>query len=208
MIRLAIVVEGETEKSFVDRVLAPHLIDFDVDVRPTMPGKQGGDIRIERLAPEMARLTWNFHAVTSLVDFYGFRGKSVGETVEQLEHRIDEAIGTRGSKYPCGEQLFAYVQRHEFEALLFSDVDAFSVMLEATPVAIRSLRRAAEGEGFATPEDINDHPTTAPSKRIQAAMPRYGKVRDGPVIAENIGIESMRAACPRFNDWITRLESL
>lgn len=206
MIRLAIVVEGETEKSFVDRVLAPHLIDFDVVARPTMPGKQGGDIRIERLAPEMARLTWNFHAVTSLVDFYGFGGKSRGETVEQLEDRIEQAIGERSSEYPCGERLFAYVQRHEFEALLFSDVDAFSVMLEATPAAVRNLRRAAAG--FATPEDINDHPVTAPGKRIEAALPRYGKVRDGPLIAEKIGIGPIRAACPRFNGWIERLEAL
>ena len=206
MIRLAIVVEGETEKSFVDRVLAPHLVHFHVAAAPTMPGKQGGDMRIERLAPAMARLTWNFDAVTSLVDFYGFRGRSSGETADGLVQRLHDAVDRQPSRYPCGPQLFGYVQLHEFEALLFSDVRAFSVMLEVTPPAIRNLGKAVSG--FATPEDINDHPATAPSKRIAEAIPRYGKLRDGPAIAEAIGLASIRAECPRFNEWVARLESL
>ena len=36
---------------------------------------RGGNISVERLAPKMVKFSWNFDAVTSLVDFYGFRKK-------------------------------------------------------------------------------------------------------------------------------------
>ena len=53
------------------------------------PGRQGGDISIERLVPEMVKLHWKFNFVTSLVDFYGFQRKQDGETVERLEAQIN-----------------------------------------------------------------------------------------------------------------------
>ena len=62
--------------------------------------------------------------------------------------------------------------------------------------------------GFATPEDINDHALTAPSKRIANAIPRYRKVLHGPILADALGLETIRAECARFNTWMTRLESL
>ena len=102
-------------------------------------------------------------------------------------------------------RVFPYVQKHEFEALLFTDVAAFSA-INAPSDAIDKLRAARSG--FATPEDIDDDPATAPSKRIAAVVPRYHKVRDGANVAAAIGLPAMRAACPRFNAWLTRLESL
>ena len=61
---------------------------------------------------------------------------------------------------------------------------------------------------FPTPEDINDSPATAPSKRIVAVLPRYRKRIHGPDVAERIGLNAIRAECPRFHDLLTRLESL
>lgn len=58
------------------------------------------------------------------------------------------------------------------------------------------------------PEDIDDGADSAPSKRIKAALLRYDKVADGVRVAEAVGLERMRAACPRFGGWLTRLESL
>ena len=62
--------------------------------------------------------------------------------------------------------------------------------------------------GFETPEDINDSSETAPSKRIESLLPSYQKVVDGPEIIAAIGLEVVREECPRFNGWLTRLESL
>ena len=206
MIRLAIVVEGETEEAFVKRVLAPHLCGRGVSPQPIKPARQGGDIRVERLVPELARLQWNFDCVTSLVGFYGFRGKQVGETVEQLESRINEELDGRLGADRDPSRVFAYVQRHEFEGLLFSDISAFRVLADATPQSLQVLRGIRDQ--FPTPEDIDDGYDTAPSRRIQRAIPGYRKKTFGPLVAEDAGLEKIRAECPRFDRWVTRLESL
>ena len=61
---------------------------------------------------------------------------------------------------------------------------------------------------FPTPEDINDNQNTAPSRRILRLMPRYRKIAGASVVAEKIGLDVIRAECPRFNLWVTQLESL
>ncbi|MCU0798023.1 MAG: DUF4276 family protein, partial [Akkermansiaceae bacterium] len=60
------------------------------------------------------------------------------------------------------------------------------------------------------PEEINDGPHTAPSKRIIRHLPLYerSKVRVGAVAAAAIGLPTLRAKCPHFDHWITRLECL
>ena len=106
----------------------------------------------------------------------------------------------------CGnDRIFAYVQRHEFEALLFSDVRAL-VRAAAAPDAERKLAEARAQ--FASPEEINDRSDTAPSKRITGAMPGYDKVLGGSLAAEAVGLDAMRRECPRFGSWLTRLEAL
>ena len=59
-----------------------------------------------------------------------------------------------------------------------------------------------------SPEDINDNKNTAPSKRIQRIVPQYNKIADGTRVAKNIGLEKIRAACPRFGAWVAKMERL
>lgn len=59
---------------------------------------------------------------------------------------------------------------------------------------------------FETPEDINNSPMTAPSKRLIAAIPGYNKVVYGSILAELIGIDKIRSKCPLFDEWIETLE--
>ena len=100
--------------------------------------------------------------------------------------------------------LFPYVQVHEFEGLLFSHVDAFETLFDDVPVAdLKSIRLA-----FKTPEDINDSQATAPSKRIETHIQGYRKRLHGPLLAERIGLDRIRTECPRFDEWLCRLESL
>lgn len=204
MIRLAVSVEGETEEDFVNGALASRLQRHGVYATPILLGRArygvggGGDVRLDRLAAEMRFLQHSFDAVTSLVDFYGFRDKG-SRTVDELVLAIQEHIGQ------CDERfVFPYVQLHEFEGLLFSDVRAFGKALEDVPltelVAIRSE--------FPTPDDINDDPATAPSKRIGRLIPHYRKRLHGPLIADEIGVDTIRNECARFDVWLRRLESL
>ena len=205
MIRLAISVEGQTEEEFVSTVLVDHLRPKGVESRPILLGGTGGDVTVERLARDMARLYWSFDFVTSLVDFYGFRDKG-SATVDELEKIIDEKVNDNVRRSWDQSRVFSYVQQHEFEGLLFSDVSAFAGLIDVPDGAVEVLREIRSQ--FPTPEDINDNSDTAPSKRIVELIPRYQKVVHGPVVAEEIGLEAIRAECPRFNAWVTRLEAL
>jgi hypothetical protein len=94
---------------------------------------------------------------------------------------------------------------HEFEGLLFSDCASFSRGISRPDLEgdLRQIRNA-----FATPEEINDSPTTAPSKRVEALVAGYRKPLLGVFAALEIGLDRIRAECPHFNGWLTQLESL
>ncbi len=208
MIRLAISVEGQTEESFVKDVLAGHLRPLGVAADPILIGRAreggqgGGGVRVERLVSDMVRLRQSFDAVTSLVDFYGFRGKG-DRTAEALEEHLDGEIRAR---LPGAERVFSYVQKHEFEGLLFSDVAAFRALGDRGIRGMAAL--AAARRQFATPEDINDTPEGAPGARIGRAAPGFRKRLHGPLVARETGLEKIRGACPRFAAWLARLEGL
>jgi len=93
---------------------------------------------------------------------------------------------------------------HEFEGLLFSDCAAFSRGIDRPDLEgdLRQVRNQ-----FPTPEDINDSPLTAPSKRIKGLYPRYEKRLMGCLAALEIGLECMRQECPHFGEWLAKLES-
>lgn len=201
MKRLAIAVEGLTEKVFVQNLLCEHLRGHDVDATPV---SLNGKVSVDRVAEEMALLLRSYSAVGCFVDFYGFRDKE-DATVEELEEKIRRAV-QQSAQWRQGRRVVAYVQQHEFEALLFSDVRQFGRLRGAPQGLVARLRRVRDS--FATPEDIDDAPETAPSKRILAEMPRYDKVLQGREVALAVGLETMRAECPRFDAWIARLESL
>ena len=206
MIRLAISVEGRAEEEFVKQFLADHLRGRGVEPTPILFGRargrfDGGNVSMEQLVLEMTHLLRSSDAVTSLVDFYGFRRKG-DRTVDELEEDLRQKLGRLW--HP--KRVFPYVQRHEFEGLLFSDVSVFAGLVEAPDGSVEALQNIRSQ--FQTPEDINDNKDTAPSKRIKKIIPRYDKRVNAPLLAVEIGLDKIRTECPRFNDWVTSLESL
>ena len=201
---------------FIKSVLGPYLSLNNIDMMPKMIGskpglKGGGNVTIGRLVNDMSEFYMQDGAVTSLVDFYGFAGKgnrNVDELETYLMDRIKEKIGYRVLK---NRRLFEnmvipYVQKHEFESLLFSDTNAFS---SVPGVSAKSIKRlSGVSQKFVNPEEINDSPKTAPSKRIENIISRYNKRSQGPLVAEKIGIDKIRSECPRFNEWLNKLEAL
>ena len=202
MICLAISVEGPTEEEFVKDVLTDHLGPRGVAPYPVLVRPGGGNVSIKQLVSEMIRLRSNHDAVTSLVDFYGFQGKG-DLSVEKLEGRLIREIEKR---IPDARQVFPYVQKHEFEGLLFSDTAAFGVTGTAAELEIEALSNIRRK--FKTPEDINDDHEGAPSKRITRTVRGYRKRLHGPLVAREAGLATIRAECPRFHAWLTRLEGL
>jgi hypothetical protein len=78
-----------------------------------------------------------------------------------------------------------FVVMHEFEGLLFSDCAAFSRVIGGSGLEadFRKIR-----EQFPTPEEINDSPNTAPSKRVEALVPGYQKPLFGVLAVLEIGL--------------------
>lgn len=211
MIRLAITVEGVTERGFVNQVLAPHLEAREIYPSSMLLGRtrrsndSGGNVTIGRLAVDMAAQYHRFDFVTSLVDFYGFRDKGT-RTVEELEQDIIQEVERRLRVNWDRRKMVPYVQLHEFEGLLFSQVNGFINVPGADRPILRQLQ-GIRGQ-FPSPEEINDNPDTAPSKRIEQLLPRYNKRVNGPSIAQAIGLPTIRRECPRFHNWVSHLESL
>lgn len=98
-----------------------------------------------------------------------------------------------------------YVQMYEYEGLLFSDTQALAkgVYQEALAARFKIIRNK-----FDTPEEINDSPATAPSKRILKLFPEYDKPLHGSLVALEIGLETIRRECPLFDGWLKQIEAL
>ena len=92
---------------------------------------------------------------------------------------------------------------HEFEALLFVEANRFADWTTSGSV-VQELVRIAKAN--ATPEEINDGPNTAPSKRIMRLMPNFEKTFHGPLIAADTGLDAFRRSCTHFSAWRGRLE--
>jgi hypothetical protein len=214
MKRAYVLVEGQTEETFVRELLVPHYARMDIYLTPivagTSPGHKGGVVSYAKVRPQIERLCKQDGraVVSTMFDLYAlpndFPGKNDPEWVRQRSGTEKAALVEREMVHDIGQQNFLpYIQVHEFEALLFAQPERFADWAE--PAAVRTLARV--GARYA-PEDINDHPQTAPSKRILAAMPAYQKPVHGPLIASDIGLDAMRATCPHFAQWLARLDAL
>jgi hypothetical protein len=94
---------------------------------------------------------------------------------------------------------------HEFEGLLFTKpAEIAKALYDPDKELELNIIRAS----FKTPEEINDNPNTAPSKRLEGIFPIYNKPFYGMVISKRIGLQAIRAECPHFHEWVSRLENL
>lgn len=214
MSRLYLLVEGQTEEAFVNELLTPHYARRGLYLVPiivsTSPGHKGGVVSYAKVRPQIERLCKQDAAaqVSTLFDLYARPGDFPGKTSADYP-----AMGSGRQKAEFLEAALArdidqrnfvpHLLVHEFEALLFVRVEAFADWTDDDRV-LEPLRAVS---ATTAPEDINDGPHTAPSKRILAAMPDYQKTIHGPLIAGDIGLDAMRAACPHFAEWLSRIES-
>jgi hypothetical protein len=116
------------------------------------------------------------------VDFYGFQDRAERGR-EALEAAILEGVRQRTAGFDA-RFVLSYVQVHEFEGLLFSDIEQFQYVLDVWNEHSRAALLAVR-QSFATPEAINDNPETAPSKRLLTIFEAgaYSKTEHGPLVA-------------------------
>ena len=216
--RLLVHVEGETEESFVNQVLAYYLV---VRGYSSVSARLVGNVRQRqggiRSWPSVRMGIANHLksdpgcVATTMVDYYGMpqswpgRQEANGLPLEQRAKHVERSCQRDLDQHfgaDVGRRLVAFVMIHEFEALLFSDCRSFAEGV-GQPTVVGSLQEIRNS--FGTPEEIDDSPQGAPSKRIQALIPEYQKPLMGTLAALEIGVPAMQAECPNFANWLERL---
>lgn len=225
MIRLYLVVEGQTEDGFVRQLLAPHLRQFGIEAqsiivttshdRATGRKRKGGAPRWARVRHDLDRLLKSQHGgaarFSMMVDYNrlpddypGFaearKATNAAAAVRVLESELSAAV--------ADSRFIPYIQLHEFEALLLSDPQQFAVAYPDDTSGVAAL--VTEVESLGPPETIDDGLETAPSRRIAKWLPRYlgQKPTASILVAVPIGLSRMRKCCPHFGSWLSSLEGL
>lgn len=203
--------EGQTEESFVNDVLYPYFSRMGIYVTPIIhktkrtPTKsfKGGVSKYAPIKDELIKLCQDSNSiVTTMFDYYAMPDDTpsidhhdidIYKRIGFIENAVNEDIG-------CKNLLFNLIL-HEFEALLFSEPQAFEHIANDKVVRqLQAIRNSAE-----TPEHINNSAETAPSKRIQNVVNGYSKVRQGIIVAKYIGIDKMMSECKHFSAWINKI---
>jgi hypothetical protein len=216
---IVVLVEGPTEKIFISDILVPYLADKGVFMIPIIiskPGQKGGDVKFARVKNDI-----ELHLkqrpdtyLTLFVDYYGIKNDWPGldeakeqSTPKSKAERINRATKTVVNKLfrDCGSErrFIPYIAMHEFEALLFSEPQELAKQLNVPQSKIdRILLECGE------PENIDDSPNAAPSKRLEDLSDRFKKTSSGIAIAKAIGLTKIRESCPIFTTWLRSVEDL
>ncbi|PHS31645.1 MAG: hypothetical protein COA95_05775 [Methylophaga sp.] len=224
MSRLLIHVEGQTEETFINEVLAPHLHQYGFStVSARLLGnsrcrfRRGGvghwqsartDI-LNHLKEDTGSIS------TIMVDYYALpnswpmKPESIhlpfpAEKANLIQDEIHADICAEMGNNFLPSRFIPYIMMYEFEGLLFSSPDAFARGIAHSELSADFHRIKAN---FETPEHINDSPQTAPSKRIINLVKNYDKPHMGVLAILEIGLTEIRTECPLFNYWLTQLEN-
>jgi hypothetical protein len=214
---LHIVVEGQTEETFVGEVLKPHLFSRGIYPVATLvttrlvdlgPNFKGGITSYSKTRRHISRLLNDrgASAVTTMLDFYGLPADFPGRThlptgsgrtrVAYLEAQLQSEIDN--------PKFIPYLALHEFESMIFVAPEYLARLFPG--INAQALLKIKEQ--FSSPEEINDDPQTAPSKRLQAIIAGYQKPLHGPLVTRDIGLDRIRKECSHFDEWLRKLEAL
>lgn len=221
MKKIFVVTEGQSETNFVNRVMAPYFSGRCILIPNTVVTKtdnrqgkiyKGGvanyaQIRNTLLKTLACSSKSNDSYVTTMFDFYCLPVDVPGvteaekvndpyEKVKIIESEIRKAEGYNGNFF------FPYIELHEFEAMLFSDITKLGEAYFEEDTT--TLKECVEMQS--NPELINDGMETAPSKRILNCITCFDKANVGVDVLERIGIENIAEKCRHFSGWLRHIE--
>lgn len=216
MIRLNVTAEGHAEEQFVNQILRPHLLPLGIyaNVRRlrTSKGHRGGYTNFAKAEFDIKQwlkedpTAWH----TTLIDVYGLDNHFPGFEETRLLRpynrvaQLEQAFGERINHH----RFIPYLQLHEFEALLFANPALTESWLQLDHPELPTGGLMKIRQAYQTPEEINDSPQTAPSKRILSLCAGYNKIADGILILKDVTLPALRQECPHFNEWVMKLENL
>lgn len=215
MKRLIIVCEGQTECEFCNNLIAPALSNTSVEAC-LLKKSNGGIVGWPTIKSQVIKHLNEGKGdeaayVSMLIDYYGisekhkFPGwegaKSIPDKTERMHFLFNKM-----SADISNHRFIPYIQLHEFEGLLFSNVSSFRECYDLKDTMLSELDKVVDSVG--NPEMINNGTKTAPSKRLIKAIPKYDKVNDGTLLAMHIGLGTIRQKCCLFNEWMAKLENI
>lgn len=205
MKRLVFIVEGDTEIILIQNLIVPYLTSLGFQnpmhaqtiITNRKQHKKGGVTSYGKYKNEVLRtLSQGNVIVTSLIDYFKIPtdfpefSNDVGQ-INSMEQAIHADFDNDANFIP-------YIQKHEVEALMFSDRSGFELIIDDE----NKLRQIDEiMKKYPNPEDINNSIQTSPSKRLLNIF-NYDKVSDGELIFEMIKIDAILNKCPRFANWL------
>lgn len=219
MKRLIILVEGDSEIILMNKLVIPYLYQIlntsgnaeakwsveavKITTNRTL-NKKEGNVSYTYLVNEINRFVSQGCAlITTFFDFFrlpaDFPGYTTdGSRVDEIEKAV--ALDMK-KKIPALPDFLPYIQMYEFEALLFSGIEGFELVLddEAQLMKIQDVM-----DRYDNPEEINGGADTAPSKRL-AKVYNYDKTADSELVLEMLGLNVILHKCPRFRNWLDAL---
>ena len=202
------IAEGATEVQFIENSLRLYFAEKNIyDIRAFNMGGSNSYSRYHNDVSTFLKRE-NDIIVTSLIDFFRLQTDFPGydaakklnggaRQIEFIESKISEKIN-----HP---RFVPYIQLHEFEGLLFTDMKGFNQIPGCDAKSLTALKLIVDG--YANPELINDGYETAPSKRLKRIIAGYNKPLYGAYIALENGLASIINKCPRFKAWLIKLEA-
>jgi hypothetical protein len=211
---IRLIVEGPTERDFVDALLKPEFAYKGIYVTASTLGKTGGNVNFERLKKDVMHCLKEQSNcyVSTMFDFFRIDSEWPGmDKIVKLKASKTKLIPEAKAKIledATAEKIaqarfIPHIQMHEFETLLYSEPEAWR---EFSISAVDFIQGIANQ--YPDPEEINDGGETSPSKRVTSKFKGYSKRIHGINIAKQIGLPTMRKKCSHFNQWLTQLESL
>ncbi|TFF37472.1 DUF4276 family protein [Mucilaginibacter psychrotolerans] len=208
MKRLVFLVEGDTEVIFINQHVIPYLykdgfknaMHAQKIITNRQLNKKGGNISYEYLKNDIGRILAQGNVIiTTFLDFFrlpnNFPGYSNNANdISIIENMILEEFG---------DLIIPYIQKHEMEALMYSGMDGFKIVVDDE----KKLSRLQEIiNKYENPEEINTSPQGAPSKRLIEIF-KYDKVLEAEMILEALGIEVIIQKCPGLSAWLQKLKA-
>lgn len=216
--RVIVICEGPTEQEFCKDVLRPYLFTKNILLDYPLIKKSGGGIvqwNVLKSQVENHLKTEPAAKVSLLIDYYGIKERhlfpkwqeshSIINKNERMNH-LEESMRASLSD-DLSHKFIPYLQLHEFEGLLFSDLEVFKrIIPEQDFTDYEELESIIER--YPNPELINDSFENAPSYRLQRIIKGYNKIVFGAILAQEIGLDKICSKCPRFRHWLNNLENI
>lgn len=142
--------------------------------------------------------------VTTFIDYFRLPSNFPQYNEAKEINNVNERINFLQNAFAYdidSPKFLPYIQKHEFESLLFSSNKGFEEYCETNQFQQTEEIISA----FQNPENINSSSENSPSNRLKRIICGYNKPFLGNMIALEVSIDSMLNKCPRFGVWVNKL---